>query len=233
MIRSVFSAFRLLIRLLLALILIAGLVFVAFAGYKGSQPMQPDGANGMTYWQFMRERIGAIRELPAKCQQMHLTGYLIAVPVYPVLYTYVGMFPDGAPLADHLVRMPDPAFLLPALHLALVDWAPGWVVIIAITVGLWLTVLGFAGLILWLANARPEGVWRTAVLEQVSDGIGSFLEQLRAILTTQGNLAFEAIWVDIAGVPGGRRFAECQLAWGLAIGLGGLIVIGVHWGSPF
>ena len=28
--------------------------------------MQQDGANGMTYSQFVRERIGAIRELPAK-----------------------------------------------------------------------------------------------------------------------------------------------------------------------
>ena len=27
------------------LVLIAGLVFVAYAGYKGSQPMQQDGAN--------------------------------------------------------------------------------------------------------------------------------------------------------------------------------------------
>ncbi|MEW6402841.1 MAG: hypothetical protein AB1649_13645, partial [Chloroflexota bacterium] len=89
MIRSLFSALRLLIRTILALILIAGLVFVAFAGYKGSQPMQQEGAHGMTYWQFMCERIGAIRELPAKCQQMHFSGYLIAVPVYPLLYTLV------------------------------------------------------------------------------------------------------------------------------------------------
>jgi len=66
MFRSLFSALGLLIRAILALILIAGLVFVAFAGYKGSQPMQQAEANGMTYWQFMRERIGAIRELPAK-----------------------------------------------------------------------------------------------------------------------------------------------------------------------
>jgi hypothetical protein len=63
------------------------LILVAFVAHKGSQPMQQDGANGMSYWQFMRERIGAIRELPAKCQQMHFTGHLIAVPVYPVLYT--------------------------------------------------------------------------------------------------------------------------------------------------
>lgn len=106
MIRSIFSALGLLVRVLLALILIAGLVFVAFAGYEGSQPMQQDGANRMTYWQFMRERIGAIRELPAKCQQMHFTGYLIAVPVYPVLYTYVGMFPDSF-MARH--TQPHPA----------------------------------------------------------------------------------------------------------------------------
>ena len=62
--------------------------------------MKKEGANGMTYWQFMRERIGAIRELPAKCQQVHFTGYVLAVPVYPVLYTYVGMFPDSF-LAQH------------------------------------------------------------------------------------------------------------------------------------
>ncbi|NPV75162.1 MAG: hypothetical protein HPY59_02185 [Anaerolineae bacterium] len=106
MIRSLFSALGLFIRAILALILIVGLVFVAFAGYKGLQPMQQEGANGMTYWQFMRDRISAIRELPAKCQQMHFTGYLIAVPVYPVLYTYVGMFPDSF-LARH--TQPHPA----------------------------------------------------------------------------------------------------------------------------
>jgi len=101
MIRSLFSALGLLIRATLVLFLIAGLVFAAFAGYKGSQPMQQDGANGMTYWQFMRDRIGAIRELPAKCQQMHFTGFVLAVPLYPVLYTYVGMFPDS-----FLARLP-------------------------------------------------------------------------------------------------------------------------------
>ncbi|MCU0486611.1 MAG: hypothetical protein MUC85_10955 [Anaerolineales bacterium] len=41
---------------------------VAFVVYKGAQPMQQAGADGMTYWQFMGERIGAIRELPAKCR---------------------------------------------------------------------------------------------------------------------------------------------------------------------
>lgn len=106
MIRSLFSALGKFIRLLLAFVLIAGMLLVAFVAYKGSQPMQHDGADGMSYWHFMRDRIGAIRELPAKCQQMHFTGYMIAVPFYPILYTYVGMFPDSF-LARH--TQPHPA----------------------------------------------------------------------------------------------------------------------------
>ena len=66
MIRSLFSALGMIIRLLLAFVLIAGLILVAFVAYTGSQPMQQNGADGISYWQFMRERIGAIRELPAK-----------------------------------------------------------------------------------------------------------------------------------------------------------------------
>jgi hypothetical protein len=100
MILSVISTLGMLLRTILALVLIAGLVLVAFVGYKGSQPMQLASAGSITYWRFMHDRIGAIRELPAKCQQMHFTGYLIAVPVYPVLYTYVGIFPDSF-LARH------------------------------------------------------------------------------------------------------------------------------------
>lgn len=106
MIRSVFSALGVFIRVVLALILIAGLVLVAFVAYRGSQPMQLANADGMTYWQFVRERIGAIRELPAKCQQMHFTSFAIAVPLYPALYTYVGIYPESY-LARH--TQPDPS----------------------------------------------------------------------------------------------------------------------------
>jgi len=106
MIRSFFSTLGLLIRAILILILIAGLILVAFIGFKGSRLMQLESANGMTYWQFMSERISTIRELPAKCQQLYFTSYLIAVPVYPVLYTYVGIYPDSF-LARH--TQPHPA----------------------------------------------------------------------------------------------------------------------------
>jgi hypothetical protein len=99
MIRSLFSVLGMLLRVILALILITGLVFVAFAGYKGSQPMEQEGANGMSYWQFMHERIQAISGLPAKCRSLYLVSYL-TVPPYALMYTYVGVFPESY-LARH------------------------------------------------------------------------------------------------------------------------------------
>ena len=67
--------------------------------------MQIKAANGMTYWQFMSDRIKVIREMPAKCQELHITGYTLAVPLYPVLYTFDGLFPDSF-IARH--TQPDP-----------------------------------------------------------------------------------------------------------------------------
>lgn len=106
MIRSLFSTLGVFIRLLLALVLIAGLVIIAFVAYRGSQPMQLAGADGMTYWQFVRERLDAIRQLPAKCQQLHFSGFAIAVLLYPALYTYIGIYPESY-LARH--TQPDPS----------------------------------------------------------------------------------------------------------------------------
>ena len=106
MIRSLFSTLGVFIRLLLALVLIAGLVIIAFVGYKGSQPMQLASSEGMTYWQFVRERLDAIRQLPAKCQRLHFSGFAIAVPLYPALYTYIGIYPESY-LARH--TQPDPS----------------------------------------------------------------------------------------------------------------------------
>lgn len=114
MTRSVFSALGMLVRVILALVLIAGLVLVVFVAYKGSQPMPQDRANRMTYWQFMRERIGAIRELPVKCQQLHFTSFAIAVPLYPALYTLVGLYPDS-----YIARHTQPDQSIPKG----IDWA--------------------------------------------------------------------------------------------------------------
>ncbi len=75
-----YSALGILLRVILAIILIAGLILAAFVAYKGSQPMEKVGAKGMTYWQFMHDRIVTIRELTVKCLEMYFTGYIIAVP---------------------------------------------------------------------------------------------------------------------------------------------------------
>lgn len=54
----------------------------------------------------MEERIHAIRQLPAKCQQLHFTGNALAVPFYPILYTFVGVFLNSFFAGHH---QPDPS----------------------------------------------------------------------------------------------------------------------------
>jgi hypothetical protein len=108
MIRSLLAGINLLLCLVLALVLIARLVAAAFVAYNGSQPMQVQGGNDLTYWQFLRERIGDICELLPKCQQMHFTDNAIAAPFYPFLYTFVGVNLDG-----FLARHTQPHQLIP------------------------------------------------------------------------------------------------------------------------
>jgi hypothetical protein len=52
-IRSLFSALGMLIRLLLELALIAELGFVIMVRRRGSQPIQQDVANDLSYWQIL------------------------------------------------------------------------------------------------------------------------------------------------------------------------------------
>lgn len=82
-------------RILLLVFLGTLLVVICFTTYKASQPMGIEDTGRITYWQFVVDRIGTIRQQPAKCQQMHFVGFATAVPFYPVLYTYVGLYPDS------------------------------------------------------------------------------------------------------------------------------------------
>jgi hypothetical protein len=51
---------------------------------------------GMTYWAFIEDRLAAAREVePARCGTGKLVFFAVATPVYSVLYTYVGVFPDS------------------------------------------------------------------------------------------------------------------------------------------
>ena len=83
-----------LVRTAIMLILIAAILFIA---YRGNQPMSVPGAPaGITYWQFMADRVEAAKEIkPARCG-FGMFGFLILVgPFYSGLYTYVGIQPDS------------------------------------------------------------------------------------------------------------------------------------------
>jgi len=94
MFRIIFSALGAIIRVFAILAVIICLGFVGFVAYKGSQPMHQKEANGMTYWQIMREQVEVNGGLPAKCRSLYLVSYLTVLP-HALMYTYVGVFPES------------------------------------------------------------------------------------------------------------------------------------------
>lgn len=68
-----------------------------FAAYKGSQPMQVSQVpSGMTYWQFMGDRVDAAKEVkPSRCGWGMFLSLAALGPLYSVIYTEVGIHPDG------------------------------------------------------------------------------------------------------------------------------------------
>ncbi|NMC85859.1 MAG: hypothetical protein GYA58_11290 [Anaerolineaceae bacterium] len=78
----------------LALVLLAVAGFIYF---KGSQPMQVTQVPaGMTYWQFMSDRLDAAQEVePKRCGVGRLVTFGVLGPVYSVVYTDVGLHPGG------------------------------------------------------------------------------------------------------------------------------------------
>ena len=93
------------LRIALIGIVAAAMMFVA---YRGSQPMNlPQVPGGMSYWQFMRDRIDAAKEVrPGRCGYGMFGFLALAGPFYSVLYTYVGIHPDS--FLAH-VTQPDPS----------------------------------------------------------------------------------------------------------------------------
>ena len=83
----------------------AGLIFI---NYKASQPMTVVGApRGMTYVEFMSDRIDAAKTVqPSRCGWGMMASLAILGPIYSVVYTEVGIHPDGA-LARGTSKDPD------------------------------------------------------------------------------------------------------------------------------
>ncbi|MBI4927571.1 MAG: hypothetical protein HY835_07385, partial [Anaerolineae bacterium] len=83
--------------------LVAGCGFIAF---KGNQPMTvPQAPQGITYFEFIQDRINAAKELKPSCGVGMFASLAMLGPLYSALCTYVAIEPDSF-LAS--VTAPDP-----------------------------------------------------------------------------------------------------------------------------
>jgi hypothetical protein len=78
----------------LLLVVICTLLLIA---YRGSQPMSIlQAPKGMSYWQFMADRLDAAKTIqPSRCGWGMLLYLATLGPIYSVVYTSVGVNPDG------------------------------------------------------------------------------------------------------------------------------------------
>jgi hypothetical protein len=107
--RAVGFTLSFIFRMMLVFIIIIAITITGFVIVKGTQPMGTIGADpsgdsnvlgDMNYWEYMANRLQASSETPANCHRTRLVYLSIALPVYPVIYTYVALFPDSS-LATH------------------------------------------------------------------------------------------------------------------------------------
>jgi len=83
----------------------AGLVFI---GFKANQPMSvSDAPQGMTYIEFMQDRIEAAKTVePSRCGWGMMLSLATLGPIYSVVYTAVAINPDST-LAKMTASDPD------------------------------------------------------------------------------------------------------------------------------
>jgi hypothetical protein len=78
-------------------ILLAICASILFVVYKGNQPMQvPQAPKGMTFFEFIADRIDAAKTVqPSRCGWGMMASLAVLGPIYSVVYTEVGIHPDG------------------------------------------------------------------------------------------------------------------------------------------
>lgn len=76
------------------LMICLGLVFI---GYKANHPMTvPSAPEGMTYFEFMQDRIDAAKTVkPSRCGWGMMLSLATLGPIYSVVYTAVAINPDS------------------------------------------------------------------------------------------------------------------------------------------
>ena len=79
----------------LLLLVIATILFIA---HRGNQPMSvPQAPQGMTYFEFMADRIDAAKTVkPSTCGWGMMLSLAALGPIYSVVYTTVAVNPDSA-----------------------------------------------------------------------------------------------------------------------------------------
>lgn len=89
----------------IVILICASLVFV---GYKANQPMMvAGGPEGMTYTEFMQDRIDAAKTVePSRCGWGMMLSLATLGPIYSVVYTVVAVNPEGT-LAKMTASDPD------------------------------------------------------------------------------------------------------------------------------
>jgi hypothetical protein len=78
-------------------IIVAFCLPVGYIAYKGSQPMTVPGTpEGMSFFEFMTDRVDAAQTVqPARCGWGMLASFAVMGTIYSVVYTEVGLHPDG------------------------------------------------------------------------------------------------------------------------------------------
>jgi hypothetical protein len=114
--RAAGRAIALLVRAGLVGMLIATAILTGLVAWHGAQPVEAAGKGSRTavlgdtsYWEFMAGSLAASRETPTICHRTRLIGLAIMLPLYPVLYTAIGLYPESA-----LARHAQPSPLIPA-----------------------------------------------------------------------------------------------------------------------
>ncbi len=94
-------------RIVMNIVLMAALAGILWIAYRVNQPMKvPEAPMGMTYYEFMTDRLDAAKTVePARCGAGMIGTLFVLGPMYATLYTHVALNPDGF-LAS--VTVPDP-----------------------------------------------------------------------------------------------------------------------------
>jgi hypothetical protein len=90
--------FHLIFKVMKSALLLTIMAAILFIAYRGNQPMSVlQAPEGMTYWQFMADRLDAAKSVqPSRCGWGMMLSLAAIGPIYSVVYTSVGINPEGS-----------------------------------------------------------------------------------------------------------------------------------------